>query len=95
MRAHTPGIVHRVGGVKGKAAANEIVQLEQQDPTEFNRIEITLNAAKRRALKSSGDVALQNKKRKEEEEAKKKQAASRERLAAMASKFESAEKLNQ
>ena len=83
-----------VGGVKGKAAANEIVQLKQQDPTEFNRLEITLNAAKRKALKSSGDVALSKKKKMEADSEKKKLQASRERLAAKAALFNSQEKVN-
>lgn len=76
------------GGVKGLAAQNEIKQMEAQDTTEMNRLEITLNAAKRRAGKHSGDAALQAKKRQEEEEARKKQAESRAKLKAKTALWE-------
>lgn len=75
-------------GVKGKAALNELKQLEQEDKTDFNRLEITLNAAKRKALKSSGEIALRKKKKIEEDSEKQKLKASRERLAQLASAFE-------
>jgi len=78
------------GGVKGLAAGNEIKQMESQDLTAMNKMEITLNAAKRRAGTSSGDVALQEKKRKEEDEAKAKAEASKARLKGMASRWEGA-----
>lgn len=76
------------GGVKGLAAKNEIEQLLREDPTEMNRIEITLNAAKRRAAKGSGELALLSKKKEEENELKKQRAESRQRLAERASKFD-------
>lgn len=43
-----------LGGVKGKAAENELAQMAQEDTTEMNRIELTLNAAKKKASKGSG-----------------------------------------
>jgi len=36
------------GGVKGLAAKNEIEQLDVADKTELNKVEITLNAAKKK-----------------------------------------------
>jgi len=59
------------GGVKGAAASNELAQLQASDKTEMNRLELTLNAAKRKAAKGSADAALDAKKKKEEEERKK------------------------
>jgi hypothetical protein len=44
-----------VGGVKGLAAKNELEQLDREDPTAMNRLELTLQAAKRRAARSSGE----------------------------------------
>jgi len=76
------------GGVKGLAATNEIKQLESQDLTEMNKVELTLNAAKKKASTQSGDVALQAKKKKEEEEEKAKRDASRNKLKNMAARFE-------
>lgn len=46
------------GGVKGKAAAQELVILESGDTTEINRRELTLNAARRRAAKMHGAEVL-------------------------------------
>lgn len=63
-------------------------QLSNEDLTEFNRIEITLNAAKRRAGKASGEIALEQKRRQEEEELKKEKQLGRERLAAKAALFQ-------
>jgi len=68
------------GGVKGAAAANELSQLQASDKTEFNRLELTLNAAKRKAAKGSGDVALQAKKKKEDEERKKAEEEARQKM---------------
>eukprot|EP00727_Mastigamoeba_balamuthi_P010365 m51a1_g5951 hypothetical protein (263) ;mRNA; f:138249-139458 len=76
------------GGVKGRAAENELKQMESQDQTAMNRLEVTLNAAKRKAGKESGEVALQKKKKIEEDEAKKKAAESRAALKARAAAFE-------
>jgi hypothetical protein len=78
------------GGVRGLAAGNEIKQMESQDLTAMNKMEITLNAAKRRSGTASGDVALQERKKKEEDEAKAKADASKNRLKGMASKWETA-----
>jgi len=77
-----------LGGVKGLAATNEIKQLENADQTDMNRIEITLNAAKRRAATKSGDVALDKKKKQQEEEEKAKRDAGKAKLAAMASQWQ-------
>ena len=77
-----------LGGVKGLAAVNEIKQLDAADMTDMNRIEITLNAAKRKASTRSGDVALEKKKKQQEDEEKAKAVASRAKLTAMASKWE-------
>jgi len=76
------------GGVRGLAATNEIKQMESQDSTAMNRLEVTLNAAKRRAGTSSADVALQAKKKAQEDEEKKKKDESRARLRNMAGKWE-------
>jgi hypothetical protein len=72
------------GGVKGLAARNEIFQIEAKDPLEMNRLEITLNAAKRRSGKNSSEVALQKKREQEQAIEAQKRKESRERLAARA-----------
>jgi len=76
------------GGVKGLAAGNEIKQMESQDLTAMNKMEITLNAAKRRSGTTSADVALAEKKKKEEDEARAKSDASKSRLKGMAARWE-------
>lgn len=68
------------GGVKGAAAANELSQLEASDKTQLNRLEITLNAAKRKASKGSSDAALTAKKKKEEDERKKAEEEARQKM---------------
>lgn len=72
------------GGVRGLAAKNEIEQLEAQDSTDMNRLELTLNAAKKRAAKKSGEEAVRERKKAEEDSAKAKQAESRANLKARA-----------
>lgn len=73
------------GGVKGMAAKNELVILNGADQTELNRIEITLNAAKRKASKQSGAEAVAIAKQKEEQAKKqdlaKRRAAMKQRAA--------------
>jgi len=69
------------GGVKGTAAANEIKQMDTEDLTQMNKVELTLNAAKKKASKSSGEVALANKKKQEADEEARKKEESRKRLA--------------
>ena len=69
------------------AAKNELEQMNHEDLTDQNRIELTLNAAKRRAAKNSGELALNKKKQMEEEEAKRKKEESRKRLAEKAALF--------
>src|SRR3990167_4203299 len=68
------------GGVRGLAAKNEIEQLEGQDQTEMNRLELTLNAAKKKASKNSGEEALRAKKNAKEAEERAAAQASKERL---------------
>jgi len=68
------------GGVKGAAASNELLQLQASDKTEMNRLELTLNAAKRKASKGSADAALDAKKKKEEEERKKAEEEARQKM---------------
>ena len=77
-----------MGGVRGRTAAQEIRILESGDTTEMNRIEITLAAAKRRAGKNSGEVALQKQKAAQEAAEKKKKADSRSALKARMAMFE-------
>ena len=51
-----------------------------KDKTSFNRLELTLNAAKRKAAKGSGDAALSAKKKKEEDERKKAEEEARHKM---------------
>merc|ERR1711924_204628 len=52
--------------VKAMAAANEIKQMESEDTTEMNRLELTLNAAKKKALKNvDGAAELENERKAE------------------------------
>jgi len=74
-------------GVKAFAAKNEIAQMDSADQTEQNRLELTLNAARRKAEKTSGDQLLAEKERKAAEEEAAKRNAGRNRLSAIASKF--------
>lgn len=76
------------GGVKGMTAAQELRIMQSADQTEENRIELTLQAAKRRAGKHSGAEALAAQKRAAEEELKKKAEESKARLAARRAMFE-------
>jgi len=73
--------------VKGLQATNEIKQLEAQDSTQLNKMEITLNAAKKRASQNSGDVALQQKKKQQEDDETKKREDGRAKLKNQASKW--------
>eukprot|EP01111_Echinosteliopsis_oligospora_P015795 TRINITY_DN635_c0_g1_i1.p1 TRINITY_DN635_c0_g1~~TRINITY_DN635_c0_g1_i1.p1 ORF type:complete len:266 (-),score=111.07 TRINITY_DN635_c0_g1_i1:99-896(-) len=77
------------GGVKGLAAKNEIEQINNEDNTQTNKLELTLNAAKKKAGKESGEVALKKKLDAEAAEKKKQQDESKARLAAKASLWES------
>ena len=76
------------GGVKGLAAKNEIEQMNAEDLTSMNRLEITLNAAKRRAGRDTGEEALRKKKQEQEAAEKAKRDASRAAMAARAKMFE-------
>eukprot|EP01027_Heterolobosea_sp_BB2_P026945 GEZU01042068.1.p1 GENE.GEZU01042068.1~~GEZU01042068.1.p1 ORF type:complete len:274 (+),score=185.28 GEZU01042068.1:26-823(+) len=76
------------GGVKGLAAKNELEQMEKADTTEMNRAEITLEAAKKRASKTSGEAALAEKKKREEEEEKRKREEGRAKLKGIAARWE-------
>jgi len=73
------------GGVKGMAAANEIIQMEKEDKTEMNRLELTLNAAKKKAQKTAGTEVLKEKQMKKANEEKEKRRESRRRLQEKAS----------
>jgi len=77
----------KAGGVKGLAAGNELKQMECEDSTEMNRVGITLEAARRKASKGSGEEELRKKKKAEEDEKKKQAADSKARLAARAAQF--------
>eukprot|EP01097_Dermamoeba_algensis_P007996 TRINITY_DN517_c0_g3_i1.p1 TRINITY_DN517_c0_g3~~TRINITY_DN517_c0_g3_i1.p1 ORF type:complete len:269 (+),score=91.18 TRINITY_DN517_c0_g3_i1:54-860(+) len=77
-----------VGGVKGKAAENELLAMQSEDTTALNRMELTLEAAKKKAMKTSGEQALKEKQKKEEEEKKKKEADGRAKLKNIAAAFE-------
>ncbi len=72
------------GGVKGKAAGNELAQMEAGDRTEDNRLEVTLDAAKRNAMKKSGGELLLKKKKEEEARLLKEKEESRANLKAKA-----------
>ena len=72
------------GGVRGLAAKNELEQLEGQDLTETNRLELTLNAAKKRAAKKSGEEAVKERKQAEEAASRAQAEESRARLKARA-----------
>jgi F actin bundling C terminal len=75
------------GGVRAMSAKNELAQLNAADVTEMNRLEITLNAAKRRAGKQSGEAALREKKNQQAAAEKTSREASRQRLADRAAMF--------
>eukprot|EP00211_Chloroparvula_japonica_P014132 CAMPEP_0119131374 /NCGR_PEP_ID=MMETSP1310-20130426/10189_1 /TAXON_ID=464262 /ORGANISM="Genus nov. species nov., Strain RCC2339" /LENGTH=260 /DNA_ID=CAMNT_0007121941 /DNA_START=102 /DNA_END=884 /DNA_ORIENTATION=+ len=75
------------GGVKAMTAKNELAQMQSEDGTAMNRQELTLDAAKRKASKQSGDVALKQKQKAKEEEERQKKEESRQRLAARAAMF--------
>jgi len=79
-----------LGGVKGNAAANELAQMDAGDKTAMNRQEVSLDAARRKALKSSSDVVLQKKKQAEEDERKKAEEDARARMAERRKAFEGA-----
>lgn len=76
------------GGVKALTAKNELEQMKAADTTEMNRIEITLNAAKKKASKNSGEQALAQKKQAEEAEKKRKLDEGRNKLKNIAAAFE-------
>ena len=63
------------------AAANEIKQMESEDTTEMNRLELTLNAAKKKALKNvDGAAELENKRKAELKAEEEKRRLSRNSL---------------
>jgi len=77
------------GGVKGNAAVNELAQLDSADRTATNRQEVTLDAARRKASRTSSDVALDKKKKDAEAERKKAEDEARARMAERRKAFES------
>ena len=80
-----------ITGVKGLQAKNELAQMLSQDQTETNKMEMTLNAAKRRAMKTSGSELLAQKKKAQEEEEKKKLQEGRAKMQARSAMFEKKE----
>ena len=76
------------GGVKGMTAKNELAQMESADTTEMNRMELTLEAAKKRAMKTSVAEALAAKQRAEEEERANKLKSGRNKIKGMSSMWE-------
>mmetsp|Transcript_2004 Transcript_2004/g.7248 ORF Transcript_2004/g.7248 Transcript_2004/m.7248 type:complete len:259 (-) Transcript_2004:73-849(-) len=76
------------GGVRGMTAKNELAQMEAGDVTEMNRMELTLEAAKRRSMKTSGEEALRAKQHAEESERANKLAAGRNKIKGIASMWE-------
>ncbi|KAL9654632.1 hypothetical protein ABK040_006694 [Willaertia magna] len=75
-------------GVKALRAKNELSQMEAQDQTEMNRMEIQLNHAKKKATKNSAEMVLNEKKKKQEEEEKKKLEEGRAKIKNVASLWE-------
>ena len=75
------------GGVKGMAAKQELVILESGDETELNRIEITLNAAKRKAGKHRGSAVPAANRKAEEDAAAKLKAEKKAKMAAKMAMF--------
>ena len=82
------GAARVVAGLKGMAAKNELIILEKGDMTEMNRIELTLDAAKRRAEKRRGSEVLAQQKKAAEDELKKAHEAQRAKMAARRAMFE-------
>jgi len=76
------------GGVKGMAARQELVILESGDDTETRRIELTLQAAKRRAAKNQGSQFLSQLEAKEEQDALKAKAEAKARMDARRAMFQ-------
>jgi len=68
-----------------------MAQMDSADQTETNRLELTLNAARKKAEKQSADQLLNAKTKAAEAEEKSKRDASRARLSAIASKFQQPE----
>ena len=77
-----------VGGVKGMAAKNELIILESGDKTESNRMELTLDAAKRKASKQSGSDALEAQQKIQQAEVKAKHDEQRAKMDAKRAMFE-------
>jgi len=73
--------------VKAMASKNEMAQMDAADVTETNRLELTLNAARRKAEKTSADQLLADKEKKSADEEKSKRNEGRARLSAIASKW--------
>eukprot|EP01128_Nolandella_sp_AFSM9_P012114 TRINITY_DN8969_c0_g1_i1.p1 TRINITY_DN8969_c0_g1~~TRINITY_DN8969_c0_g1_i1.p1 ORF type:complete len:279 (+),score=101.45 TRINITY_DN8969_c0_g1_i1:35-838(+) len=78
-------------GVKAFTAKNEMAQMDSEDKTATNREEITLNAARRKAQKTSSSDLLDQKVKAAEAEEKAKRDASRNALKARMAMFNSNE----
>jgi len=81
------GVAASGASVKALGAKNEIAQMDAADKTEMNRLELTLNAAKRKAQKSSAEQLLAEKEKASKAEEDGKRNAGRQRLSAIAQKF--------
>ena len=77
-----------LGGVKGLAAKQELTILESGDETEMNRVELTLQAAKRKAAKYRGSVVLADLAAKEAAEAARKKLENKARMDARRAMFQ-------
>ena len=64
----------KVGGVKGLTAKTELMAIENEDLTEMNRVEITLEAAKRRHARNDGGGSAEAERERLENEKKRMQA---------------------
>jgi hypothetical protein len=76
------------GGVKGLAAKQELTIILSGDDTEMNRVELTLQAAKRKAAKNRGSVLLADMAAKEAAEQAQKKAEAKARMDAKKAMFE-------
>lgn len=85
----------KLNGVAGLKAVHELKQIQVRDNTETNRLEITLNAAKRRGSGKSAEAELFEKKELERKESERKLLESRNALKKRASVFEKPEFLQQ
>jgi hypothetical protein len=77
-----------LGGVKAMAAKQELAILLAGDDTEMNRVELTLQAAKRKAAKNRGSVILADMAAKEAAAKAQEKAEAKARMAAKMAMFQ-------